>query len=332
MYRKRNWFLQGLLYLLIFTFWATGWVEPVRSQENYPTRAITIICPFAPAGSTDLAARAMIPYLNKKWSVPVNVINKPGGNGVPALLEVYNSRSDGYTMLADGQPFCTFLGFIVKDLPFKIMDRTFVAITTQLPGVLMVPSNSPYKSLNDVIADAKKDPENFTWASLGGVGGTDYISRQLFKAIGVDVSKTRPVMAKGGSAAAALAAGGHVKIAFASIMSAWPFIQEGGTARVICLSWKERDELLPNVPSATELGHPELALPFWCGVSGPPKMPSYVVDTWDKTLREMQKDSEYVSLLKKTGFRQFYLDSKEMKQFVEKDIEMAAQVYGVKKE
>jgi tripartite-type tricarboxylate transporter receptor subunit TctC len=307
-----------------------GWVNQVQAAEKYPNRAINLICPFTAGGSTDLAARAVSLHLSKKWGVAMNVINKPGGNGVPALLEVYNSSPDGYTMLADGQPFSTFLGFIVKDLPFKIMDRTFIAVTTQLPGVLMVASNSPYKTMADVAADAKKDPGNFTWACLGGTGGTDYLSRQFFKAIGVDVQKTQPIMAKGGSAAAALAAGGHAKVAFASVMSAAPFLQEGGTARALLLTWHERDEQLPNVPSATELGYPELALPFWCGVSAPPKTPSYVVSVWDKTMKEIQKDPEYLSLLKKTGFRQFYLDSKEMREFVTKDIAKAAEVYATK--
>jgi tripartite-type tricarboxylate transporter receptor subunit TctC len=307
-----------------------GWAEQAESAEKYPTKAITLICPFDPGGSTDIAARTMSFYVSKKWGVAVNVVNKPGGNGVPALLEVYDSSPDGYTMLADGQPFSTFLGIIVKDLPFKVMDRTFIGITAQALGVLMVGSNSPYKTMADLVADAKNDPKNFTWACLGGVGGTDYLSRQFFKAIGVDILKTEPIMVKGGSSAAALVAGGHAKMAFVSLMSGSAFLQKGGTGRALLLNWHERDELAPGIPSAVELGYPGLALPFWCGVSAPPKTPSYIVDVWNKTLKEIQSDPAYITQLKKAGFKPSYMNSNQMREFVAKDIAQAAEVYETK--
>jgi tripartite-type tricarboxylate transporter receptor subunit TctC len=305
----------------------TGWAENAAPQEKYPTRAINLIVPFSPGGSTDMTARITAPLLSKKWGVPINVINKPGGNTLPAQVEVYNSPPDGYTIYTDGQPTSTLV--VMKVLPFKVMDRTFIAATLAIPNIMVVPTNSPYKNFHDVITDAKKDPENFTWGSLGGVGGTDLISRQFLKAIAVDFIKTRPVMAKGGAAVAALAAGGHVKIAWVSIISGLPLIQ-GGSERVITLTTEERSPLFPEIPTTAELGYPNVNFIFWIGLSGPPKMPSNIVEIWGKALKEIEEDPEYISQVKKAGFMQFYKNTREMKEFLTKESEEVAGLYGVK--
>lgn len=315
-------------FLVISTLLLTEWVQPVQSEEKYPTRAIHLIVPFAPGGSTDMTARITAPFLSKKWGVPVNVINKPGGNTLPAQVEVHNSPPDGYTVYTDGQPTSTLV--VVTDVPFKIMDRTFIAATLSIPNIMVVPVDSPYKMMNDASADARKDPENFTWGSLGGVGGTDLISRQFLKAIGVDFSKTRPVMAKGGSAAAALAAGGHVKVAWVAIISALPLIQ-GGQARVLCVTSKARSPILPEILTTAELGYPNVNFSFWTGFSGPPQMPSYIVAIWDKALREIRQDPEYVAQTKKAGYMDFYRNAIDMKEFIAMESEEVADLYGVKK-
>jgi len=98
MEKEKGQFRTIILSVLIL-FVLVGWVEQAQSQEKYPTRAIEIIAPFPPGGGTDLGNRIIAAYLNKKWRVPVNVINKPGGNFVPACLSVYKADPDGYTVL-----------------------------------------------------------------------------------------------------------------------------------------------------------------------------------------------------------------------------------------
>jgi tripartite-type tricarboxylate transporter receptor subunit TctC len=195
MCNAKRWYWVELFSVLII-FISTGWVEQAQSQEKYPTKPIEIINPFSPGGSTDLWSRIAAGYLNKKWGVPVNVVNKPGGNTLPACMQVYKAPPDGYTLLSDSTGSSTMLGIVVMDLPIKVMDRTFLAITGITPSLLIVPANSPYKTLADVIADAKKDPQNFTWSSLGGASSRDLSVRQFFRAIGVDFKKTKPVMSR----------------------------------------------------------------------------------------------------------------------------------------
>jgi tripartite-type tricarboxylate transporter receptor subunit TctC len=217
----------SLLTLTFVTFVLAIWVGQAESQEKYPTRAIEIIAPFSPGGSTDLMARIIAPFLSKKWGVPVNTVNKPGGNTVPASLEVYNARPDGYTMLMDGTPSATLVVAAVKNLPYKIMDRTFISVVDTCPMLVMVGPNSPFKNLKDLENEAKKDPGTFTWTSLGGAGNQDLLVRQWLKAIGVDVMKTKPVMSKGGTEPITLTAGGHVKIGSSTVATALPELAEG---------------------------------------------------------------------------------------------------------
>jgi tripartite-type tricarboxylate transporter receptor subunit TctC len=328
MYQDKKCFLFVLVFLMLILM-LSGFVGQVQSQEKYPSRAVNIICAQT-AGALDVATRVILPYVTKKLDVPVNVVNKPGGNSVPATLEVYNSRPDGYTLFADCSNFSSFLPLVAKDLPFKVMDRTFIATNIYAVGVIIVPSNSPYKSLEDAAADAKKDPGNFTWAGQGGIAAGDYMTRRFLKAINVDVFKTKPITTTGGSKAAALVAGNHIKICFTSVSSATPHLK-AGTVRVLAGLWKEGDEVIQNVPSVEKLGYPTAFYPFWIGLSGPPKLPAYVVDVWNATLKEMEKDPEYLARLKNLGMRPMYLNSSQMKELALKDMKEAEEVYGVKK-
>ena len=132
--------LLSVLISMMFAGMFAGAIPEVNSQEKYPTRAIDIVCPFSPGGGTDLMNRVMAPYLSRRWGVPVNMVNKPGGNTVPACLEVYGARPDGYTILADGTPSAGMLPVVVKNLTLKISDRTFIASVSIVPFALSVPA------------------------------------------------------------------------------------------------------------------------------------------------------------------------------------------------
>ena len=324
--KKRG--LRGLLFSLIILM-IVGWSDPGRSQEKYPTRAIDWMTPFSPGGGSDLVARIITGHLRNLWKVPVNVVNKPGGNTVPACLEVHNATPDGYTMLVESSPSSTYLQMVVKNLPFKPMDRTFVAIMTSTPMVLGVPSGSLMKSMKDVEAEAKKDPGQFTWSSHGGAGGADINARLFLRAIGVDILKTKPIISQGGVAAAALLAGGNIKIAFNVVSSALPAIT-GGLVRPLAITGRTRFPGLPDLPTTTEVGYPEVNYEYWVGVSGPPNLPSYAIEKWNTALKEILKDPEIISKLRNIGVIPFYLNAHETKEFVAKEAEEGEKLFSLK--
>ncbi|TCT06113.1 tripartite tricarboxylate transporter substrate binding protein [Aquabacter spiritensis] len=291
---------------------------PAAAQDKFPSKAIEIIVPFAAGGSTDLGMRVIAPALEAKWGVPVRIINKPGGNTVPAVNEVMNAKPDGYTMLADGPPQSSMLDTAVKNLPFKVVDRTFVGVAAYTPMKFVVPVDSPFKTLADAAAAAKADPSTFTWTSLGGAGAQDMANRQFFKAIGVDVTKTRPLQLKGGSEAITMTAGGHVKMGVGSYSSIAAPLQSG-KLRVLAVASPERWPNLPDTPTAKEAGYPSIETLYWIGLSGPPKLPADIVAAYDKAMREITSDPKVVDGLLKVGLLPLYANAADMLKRVEKE-------------
>jgi tripartite-type tricarboxylate transporter receptor subunit TctC len=327
MYRWKK----GLL-LSLLLFWIplmlTGWVVRVESQDKYPDKAIDIVVPVPPGGGADLFSRVTADFLKKKWGVSVHVVNKPGGGTVIGAQEVYKAAPDGYTILSDAPLGDTMLEITIKDLPFKVLDRTFIASVVRTPYVFYVPSTSPSKSLKDVEADAKRDPSHFTWGLFGGAGPADFPSRQFFKAIGLDISKTKPVSIRGGAETLTLLAGGHIKLGVSSPASGLPHIS-AGTVRVVAVTGYRAPQF-PEIPTAVEQGYPTVTAVSYYGFSGPPKLSPHIVAKWEEALQEMLKTQAFVSKLKTLDQDAFYINSHDLREFVKHGMEEAAKLWGLK--
>jgi len=305
-----------------------GGVTPASSQEKYPTRAIDLIVPFAPGGTTDLWARLTADFLKKKWGVPINVVNKAGGAGVPANLEVHQAAPNGYTMLTENQSSCSFHEVSIKDLPYKTLDRTFVALLAVTPSVVICSPTLPWKTMKDMEADVKKDPGGFTWATTGA-GASDMFQRQFFKAIGVDINKTKPVTVRGMGEANPMVAGGHIKMCSDAAPSAHPHVK-GGLVKAIAITGFRMPELYGDLQTTAEQGYPTANNVWWWGISGPPKLPAHVVAKWEEGLQELLKDPEFVGKIKNSGGVINYLNQRDFRDRVRKEMEQAAELWGVK--
>lgn len=326
MCNAKRWFLTGLVSILILILMGGG--EEIQSQEKYPSKPINLIVPYTPGGGTDLVARFGAAFLNKKWGVPLNVINKPGGATLPATVDLYRAAPNGYTLFGESQGSTVVLEQTQPDLPIKIMDRTFLGMAIHSPYYFIVPSSSPCKSLEDVIKDAKKNPRDFTWISLGGVGGQDIVTRQFLKAIGVNALETQPVMAKGGSEGASLVAGGHAKLMVGG-MHYFRGPLKAGLLKLLATNRRERHPEFPDVPTMAQLGYPTVDNQWWGGFSGPPKIPSHIIEIWENALQELVKDPAYISQTKDVGDA-FYLNSRELREYVKKEIEEVKELFPKK--
>jgi tripartite-type tricarboxylate transporter receptor subunit TctC len=326
--KKKRVFL-GIL-LLAMAVMLTGWVEETQSQQKFPSRAVEIICPWAPGGTTDMWSRFLADALRKKWGVQVSVINKTGGGSVPATVEVYQAAKDGYTVFADSISSTSFMEIAFSDLPFKVLDRTFIATVAVAPHVILCSPKSPWKNLKDLEAEVKKDPGNFTWVTIGA-GSVDYTTRLFLKAIGVDVTKTKPVATRGLGEGNTLVAGGHIKIGIDATPSALPNVK-GGLLKALALASKFRmEDHYPGVSTTGEQGYPTVESVFWCGISGPPNLPPDIVNKWDEALQEVTKDPEFASKIKNVAGVPQYRNARETREVVRKDMEQAEQLWGVKK-
>jgi tripartite-type tricarboxylate transporter receptor subunit TctC len=285
-----------------------------------------MIVPVVPGAGADFCARILAEFAKKKWNVPINVLNKPGGNSVPANLEVYQAKADGYTLLADSQSSCSFLEVSTENLPFKVLDRTFVVIATSSPHVIYAPASFPAKNLKELAAEIKKDPGDFTWATYGGVGAGDYLMRQFFKTIGVDVAKTKPVVVRGSAEGLTLLAGGHIKSSSGTPTAGLPHVR-AGNVKVIAITGYRFPEY-PDVATTAEQGYPSVNPIYWWGVSAPPNLPAPVIAAWDEVVRQMLKDQAAVAKLKNVGFAPFYHNSNESKELVRKEMEEARRLWS----
>ena len=198
-----------------------GLLMPAPLLAKFPEKPITMICPWGAGGTTDIASRVVAKHLAKVWGVNVNVVNKPGGNTVIGTMELNNSKPDGYTVMMDNRD-STSLPYVVENLPFKILDRTWmneIAYTTYL---LTVPAKSKFQNLKEIVAAVKADPKHFRVPSLGGAGTQDFFGRQFLKAIGVNYKDVSLVMGKSGGDIMIFTAQGSVDIGQVGAAAAKP--------------------------------------------------------------------------------------------------------------
>lgn len=319
-----RWVFISLLAVLVLL--GAGSTGP--AQAKYPTRPVTVIVPYITGGTLDIMDRVLAAYLAEKWGVPVQIVNKPGGNTIPATLEVMQSAPDGYTLVADSQGSCSML-IVIKDLPFKVLNRSFVAIAAATPMMYTVPASSPWKTMKDLAEGIKKDPEGLVWASGGSTSTPSVAIRQLLSSLNVDIAKTKEIVSKGGAESMAFIAGGHVKLGSPTPVSAMAALK-AGTVRPLAVTSRERFPLLPDVPTTRESGFPNLDIQLWGGFSGPPNLPGEVIETWNQTLKSALADPKVVGQLRNIGAVPYYLNSAEFRNLTVKEMEEAKKLFNLK--
>jgi putative tricarboxylic transport membrane protein len=295
---------------------------------KYPAKGIDVIVPFAPGAGTDLMGRVVAEALSKKWGVPVNVVNKPGGNTIIGTNEVMRAAHDGYTLLVDS-PGSSSMQVDMKDLPYKVEERTFVARAAASPMAFIVPANSPWKDLKAVAEAAKKDPGILSWTSLGGTSGVDLVMQQFLKAAGIDVSKTKMVTYPGAAPATNAVAGGHVQLGAATAGTILGLVR-GGNARCIGVTSTEKMSELPDVSTTGQQGLPGVNAVFWVGFSGPAGLPQNVVTTWADAVSEVLKDREVAAKLARVISVFAYLSPENFKKFIVEESGIVKELMGTK--
>jgi tripartite-type tricarboxylate transporter receptor subunit TctC len=305
---------------------------PAAAQE-YPTRPVEIVVGFAPGGGADVAARLMATHATRKWGTPVNVVNQPGASGITATRQVLSARPDGHTLFLDVHAVSSMLFAVQSEVPFKLEEKTPIALVTLDPVIYTVKADSPWKSLRDVADAAKASPKSFRYA-LGGVAAVAAFSvSQFLYAAGVPVPETNKVVFAGGAPALAALAGGHVDFAGQQWSEVTPLLG-GGKIRALAVVHATRLPSLPDVPTAKEAGFPDLNVVGWQGLSGPPRLPAHVVQKWTALLEAASKEREFLEQAEKVSKVIVYKGPQEFMQFqqdeLRKYLPMATQM-GIRK-
>jgi tripartite-type tricarboxylate transporter receptor subunit TctC len=307
-------FLLATLFISI-VFLASMW--DTAHAQTYPKKPIDLIVPHAPGAATDAGARIIAPYLAAKWGVPVNVVNKPGGNGIPGALDVMKSEPDGLTMLMDGHSTNTMLAAAVKNLPVELGMRTPVVKVLMVPVFYIVRTSVPWKTLAEVIEEARKNPATFKWGA-GTLGSIDNFSQtRLFEVAKIDPGAGRVIFDQGHAQALAALLGGHIQFGIGmmpDIKSLYP-----SKIRAFAVTAPERIQAFPEIPTTKEAGFAEANVVGWYGVSGPPKLPEAIINVWEKTLAEAVHDPQFQERAGKIGHLMRFVGHKDMQVELEKE-------------
>jgi tripartite-type tricarboxylate transporter receptor subunit TctC len=269
-----------------------GWAKPA----NYPTQPIKVIVPFAAGGGGDLVARVMAQALAEQIGSPTVVENKPGAGGVLGSNVALKSPADGYTLLNMSNSYA--IQAAVTKLPFDpIADLQPIIMAARTPNVLMVNVNSPFKSAQDLLAAAKKDPDKYTHGSAG-VGSIAHLGmEELSYVMGV---KLVHVPYKGSSQAMNDLLGGNVDLVLSSTTFSTPYINSG---RVRCLgiAGPVRVATLPNVQTFEEQGILGFNTSDWKAWGAPKGVPPAIVSYLNEELNKVLKTKSIVDRLNQEG-------------------------------
>ena len=253
--------------------WAlAGSQSIVHAESSWPTRAITLIVPGAAGGSTDIPARLLAQRLSERLGQPVIVDNKPGAGGSLGSSIVARAQPDGYTVLVGNTGSNAINYSAYQKLSYKPTD--FVALTDMISfaNVLVVPTKSSVKSLDQLIATARKEPGKLAFSSAG-VGQTTHLMGELFK----ERTSTNVIHVpyKGSAPATMAIVSGETQFMFDNMTASLAHIKDG-KLRPLAVTGDTREPELPNVPTMTELGMKDFNKVGWMGFFVPAKTPPEV--------------------------------------------------------
>jgi tripartite-type tricarboxylate transporter receptor subunit TctC len=300
-----------------------AFVNMGQTQDKYPSRAIELVVPWGPGGTTTVAARIYSEDLTKVLKVPVNVVNRPGGGGVQGTTYVAKAAKDGYILIQGSGDTHTLAPNLSKEVTYDpIKDFTPLAYFSSIPIVFTVRTESPFKTFGELIDYAKKNPGKLKNGASGvgteGEFNLEIISmREKYKIV------TIPFDGGGQSIAGIL--GGHVDMSSNQISQMIPHIK-AGKLRGLAVTSKTRHPEFPDIPTTTELGYPEANIQMWNGVFGPAGLPQPVVSVLVDALEKSFKNPEVIQRAQKAGFSVDYKGPEELSKFLETELRMIEKV------
>ena len=269
-----------------------------RAQDKYPSKLITWVCPYAAGGGADNRSRQVAKLMQAILGQTIIVDNKAGGGGNIGTEIIAKAKPDGYLIGMGNFAPLAVNHALFKKLNFDPMtDLVPIMLIERGPLVLTVKTESPYKSVKDIVAAAKAKPGSLSYAS-GGIGGTHHLSGALFEhTAGIDLIHA-PY--KSGGAAATDLMGGQVTMMFEQMYASMPSIKSG-RMRALAITSKTRSLLLPDVPTMAEAGFPAVEVLNWQGIVGPKGLPAEIVKILNAAGNKALQDPELRATLQAQG-------------------------------
>lgn len=266
----------------------TGLSATVASAQDWPTKPIKLVVPYAPGGYTDAVGRITARFLEKELGQTVIVDNRAGGGGIVGSDLVSKSPGDGYTLCVCSVGAISIAPVAQTTSYDPIKSFKPISVISTIPQTVIVNPSLPINSMEDLVKYAKANPGKLTYGS-SGAGGLMYFSVALFDArVG---TKMTHVPFKGGSPATAAVVSGEVNLSFTNMTDALPQI-EANTVRALAVTSATRSEFTPKLPTVAETVSPGYAVESWNGVMAPASTPDAIVAKVSDALKKMAADPE----------------------------------------
>jgi len=245
--------------------YATGGI--VSAQTPFPSRPVHIFVPYAAGGGVDILARTLGEAVSRQWGQSVIVENRPGAGGVVASQALATSKPDGYTLIVVASGHATN-PFLYPELPYDTFkDFTPISLLASSPNILLVRADSPFKTLGDIVAQARAKPGSLSFGHAGN-GTSTHLAGELLKSLArIDMDA---ISYKGGAPAINDLLGGQIPMSFNNAPEALGQL-EAGTLRALAVTTASRSPFLPNVPAIAETV-PGYDTEVWWGLLGPAGM------------------------------------------------------------
>lgn len=282
---------------------------------GFPARAVRFIVPFPPGSGTDTAARIFAKKIGDITGQPVSVENKPGGNGIIGVQTALNAPADGYTVFIGSNSTLSTNAATFRKLPYDpLVDFAPISLLTRGPCLIIVPANSPYRTLEDLIADARKRPGALNYAS-GSMSYTLY-AEWLNDMTGM---RTTGINFKGAGEAVNVTLAGTVDFAVVDAGGANELVRTG-KLRALAYTGSERSPLLPGVPNAREAGIPAFLAFNWVAAAVAAKTSPQIAHRWTALFHQAAQTAEVKDFYKRQSSAVIVSTPAEMRQYQQEEI------------
>lgn len=304
------WFRKAAASLAVLATLAVG------AHAAYPDKPVKLVVTWPPGGSADAVGRQLANALGVGLGQTVYVENVAGASGNIGNASFVRSPPDGYTLLLATSTTNSAGPSLFAKLQFHpVDDFAPIALAAVAPSVLVVPANSPYKSIKDIVDAAKAKPGRLSYGS-GGSGNSAHLSAALFaKEMGVEVLH---VPYKGNAPATTDLLGGQIDFMFDNNAVA---MIKGGKLRGLATTGEQRTPVLPDIPTFKELGQPGVLLSTWYGIAAPKGTPPAVIDKVHAALIDGLKKTDAGRRLEDLGFQVKTMGPAEFAGFWKKEID-----------
>ncbi len=285
--------------------------------QPYPSRAIRVIVPFGPGGFTDVVARILQKELGAAVGQPVVIENKPGAGSTIGTSEVAKAKPDGYTLVMISTTH-VITPHLYKGMPYDpLKDFTPVMKLGEGPYVLVINPSLPVKSVAELIALAKAEPNKIDYASSGN-GSSQHLVGALFSTM--SGAPLNHVPYKGSSGAMNDLLGGQVKVSFVGMPNALPNLANG-KLRALAVTTKKRSPDLPDVPTMDEAGVPGYEANIWLALLAPPGTPREIIEKLNTEVTKVLSTAEARKLMSSAGVDVATSTSDELAKLMQSDLE-----------